>query len=80
MAGSVNKVILIGNLGADPEIRSMQDGRPVCNLRVATSESWKDKIQRGASRAHRVASCGNLQRRPVQDRGAISEKGFQGVS
>ena len=43
MAGSINKVILIGNLGADPEIRSMQDGRPVCNLRVATSESWKDK-------------------------------------
>lgn len=43
MAGSVNKVILIGNLGADPEIRNMQDGRPVCNLRVATSENWKDK-------------------------------------
>lgn len=43
MAGSVNKVILIGNLGADPEIRRTQDGRPVCNLRVATSESWKDK-------------------------------------
>jgi single-strand DNA-binding protein len=43
MAGSVNKVILVGNLGADPEIRSMQDGRPVCNLSVATSENWKDK-------------------------------------
>ena len=43
MAGSVNKVILIGNLGADPEIRHTQDGRPVCNLRVATSESWRDK-------------------------------------
>ncbi len=43
MAGSVNKVILIGNLGADPEIRRTQDGRPVCNLRLATSESWKDK-------------------------------------
>ncbi len=43
MAGSVNKVILVGNLGADPEIRRTQDGRPVCNLRVATSESWKDK-------------------------------------
>jgi single-stranded DNA-binding protein len=39
MAGSVNKVILIGNLGADPEIRRTQDGRPVANLRVATSES-----------------------------------------
>jgi single-strand DNA-binding protein len=43
MAGSVNKVILIGNLGADPEIRRLQDGRPVANLRLATSESWKDK-------------------------------------
>ena len=43
MAGSVNKVILIGNLGADPEIRRTQDGRPICNLRVATSESWRDK-------------------------------------
>jgi single-strand DNA-binding protein len=43
MAGSVNKVILVGNLGADPEIRHMQDGRPVANLRVATSESWRDK-------------------------------------
>ena len=43
MAGSVNKVILIGNLGADPEIRRTQDGRPVANLRIATSDSWKDK-------------------------------------
>ena len=43
MAGSVNKVILIGNLGADPEIRRTQDGRPIANLRVATSESWKDE-------------------------------------
>jgi single-strand DNA-binding protein len=43
MAGSVNKVILIGNLGADPEIRRTQDGRPVANLRLATSDSWKDK-------------------------------------
>jgi single-strand DNA-binding protein len=43
MAGSVNKVILVGNLGADPEIRRTQDGRPVANLRLATSESWKDK-------------------------------------
>jgi single-strand DNA-binding protein len=43
MAGSVNKVILIGNLGADPEIRRTQDGRPVANLRVATSDSWRDK-------------------------------------
>jgi single-strand DNA-binding protein len=43
MAGSVNKVILIGNLGADPEIRRTQDGRPIANLRLATSDSWKDK-------------------------------------
>ena len=43
MAGSVNKVILVGNLGKDPEIRHTQDGRPIVNLSVATSETWKDK-------------------------------------
>ncbi len=43
MAGSVNKVILIGNLGRDPEIRSTQDGTRIANLSVATSESWRDK-------------------------------------
>jgi single-strand DNA-binding protein len=43
MAGSVNKVILVGNLGKDPEIRRTQDGRPIANLRIATSESWRDK-------------------------------------
>jgi single-strand DNA-binding protein len=43
MAGSVNKVILIGNLGKDPEIRRTQDGRPIANLSIATSESWRDK-------------------------------------
>lgn len=43
MAGSVNKVILVGNLGADPEIRRTQDGRPIANLRIATSESWRDR-------------------------------------
>lgn len=43
MAGSVNKVILIGNMGADPEIRRTQDGKPIANLRIATSESWRDK-------------------------------------
>lgn len=43
MAGSVNKVILVGNLGADPDIRRTQDGRPICNLSVATSENWKDR-------------------------------------
>ena len=43
MAGSVNKVILIGNLGADPEVKSFQNGGRIANLRVATSEQWKDK-------------------------------------
>ena len=43
MAGSVNKVILIGNLGRDPEVRSLNDGSPVVNLALATSESWRDK-------------------------------------
>jgi len=57
MAGSVNKVILIGNLGADPEIRRTQDGRPIANLRVATSESWRDKAtgeRREKTEWHRV--------------------------
>ena len=43
MAGSINKVILVGNLGKDPEIRRTQDGRPIANLSVATSETWRDK-------------------------------------
>ena len=43
MSGSVNKVILVGNLGADPEVRRTQDGRPIVNLRIATSESWRDR-------------------------------------
>ncbi len=43
MAGSINKVILVGNLGSDPEIRHTQDGRPIANLSIATSESWKDR-------------------------------------
>ena len=57
MAGSVNKVILVGNLGADPEIRRTQDGRPICNLRIATSESWRDKVtgeRREKTEWHRV--------------------------
>ena len=44
MAGSVNKVILIGNLGRDPELRSTQDGMRIANLAVATSESWRDRV------------------------------------
>ena len=51
MVGSVNKVILVGNLGADPEIRHTQDGRPIANLRLATSESWHDKMS-GERREH----------------------------
>lgn len=43
MAGSVNKCILVGNLCADPEVRRTQDGKPIANLRVATSDSWRDK-------------------------------------
>lgn len=43
MAGSVNKVILVGNLGNDPDVRTMQSGGKVCNLSIATSESWKDR-------------------------------------
>jgi single-strand DNA-binding protein len=57
MAGSVNKVILIGNLGADPEIRRTQDGRPIANLRVATSDTWRDKAtgeRREKTEWHRV--------------------------
>jgi single-strand DNA-binding protein len=58
MAGSVNKVILIGNLGRDPEIRSTQDGTRIANLSVATSESWKDKTsgeRKEKTEWHRVA-------------------------
>ena len=57
MAGSVNKVILIGNLGKDPEVRRMQDGRPVVNLSVATSDTWRDKAtgeRRERTEWHRV--------------------------
>ncbi len=57
MGGSVNKVILVGNLGADPEIRRTQDGRPIVNLRLATSESWRDKTtgeRRERTEWHRV--------------------------
>ncbi|MDO6732213.1 single-stranded DNA-binding protein [Marinovum sp. 2_MG-2023] len=58
MAGSVNKVILIGNLGRDPEVRNFQNGGKVCNLTVATSENWKDRNtgeRRERTEWHRVA-------------------------
>jgi single-strand DNA-binding protein len=57
MAGSVNKVILVGNLGRDPEVRSTQDGRKIVNFSIATSESWKDKSsgeRREKTEWHRV--------------------------
>ena len=59
MAGSVNKVILVGNLGADPEVRQTKDLRPIVNLRVATSEQWRDKAsgeKRERAEWHRVAT------------------------
>lgn len=57
MSGSVNRVILIGNLGKDPEIRSTQDGRQIANISLATEESWKDKSGERKSRTewHRVS-------------------------
>ena len=57
MAGSVNKVILVGNLGADPEVRHTQNGDPIVNLRLATSETWKDRSsgeRRERTEWHRV--------------------------
>jgi len=63
MAGSVNKVILIGNLGKDPEVRSMQNGGKVANLSIATSESWRDKAtgeKKEKTEWHRVVIFGNL--------------------
>ena len=63
MAGSVNKVILIGNLGKDPEVRTMQNGNKVANLSLATSESWKDKStgeRKEKTEWHRVVIFGSL--------------------
>ena len=57
MAGSVNKVILVGNLGRDPEIRTTQDGREIANFSIATSENWKDKMtgeRREKTEWHRI--------------------------
>lgn len=68
MAGSVNKVILIGNLGADPEVRSFQNGGKVCNLRIATSESWKDR------------NTGERQERTEWHNVAIFSEGLAGVA
>ena len=63
MAGSVNKVILIGNLGRDPEVRTMQNGNKVANLNIATSDSWRDKAtgeRKEKTEWHRVVIFGNL--------------------
>lgn len=68
MAGSLNKVMLIGNLGADPEVRTFQNGGKVCNLRVATSESWKDK------------NTGDRQERTEWHTVAIFNEGLAGVA
>jgi single-strand DNA-binding protein len=68
MAGSVNKVILVGNLGADPEVKSFQNGGKVCNLRIATSESWKDK------------NTGEKQERTEWHNVAIFSEGLAGVA
>ncbi len=62
MAGSVNKVILIGNLGQDPEVKSFQNGGRIANLRIATSESWKDKAtgeRKERTEWHSVAITGD---------------------
>ena len=57
MAGSLNKVTLIGNLGNEPEIRSMNNGGKVCTLSIATSESWKDKNTGEKREKNRMAPC-----------------------
>ena len=60
MAGSVNKVIIIGNLGADPEVRALPSGQSVANLRIATSETWNDKAngeRRERTEWHSAASA-----------------------
>lgn len=68
MAGSVNKVILVGNLGADPEIRTFQNGGRVANLNIATSESWKDK------------ATGEKKERTQWHRVVISNDGLVGIA
>ena len=79
MAGSVNKVILVGNLGKDPEIRRTQDGRPIANLSIATSETWRDKgtgERKEKTEWHRVVIFNEA---ALQDRRAVSEEGRQGL-
>jgi single-strand DNA-binding protein len=61
MAGSVNKVILVGNLGKDPEVRTTQDGTKIVNLTLATGESWTDRESGERKGAHGMAPGGDLQ-------------------
>ena len=79
MAGSVNKVILVGNLGRDPESRSFQNGGKVVNLRIATSENLEGPQHRRAQGKDRMALGRDLQRRPRQRRRALSAQGQQGL-
>ena len=68
MAGSVNKVILVGNLGADPEVKSFQNGGKICNLRIATSEDWKDR------------QTGEKKERPEWHTVVLNSEGLVGVA
>ena len=79
MAGSVNKVILVGNLGRDPEIRNTQDGSKIVNLALATSETLERQGIRGAQGAHRMASRRDLQRSGRRRGRTVSEKGREGL-
>lgn len=76
MSGSLNKVILIGNLGADPESRAMPSGEAVCNIRLATTESWKDKAT-GEKRELTEWHCVVLYRKLAEIAGQYLQKGSQ---
>src|SRR2546429_10014711 len=81
MARGINKVILIGNLGADPETRAMPSGTTVANLRVAPSESWRDKQsgeQQERTEGHRVALFGRLAEIAGEDRRKGSQVYIEG--
>ena len=79
MAGSVNKVILIGNLGRDPEVRSFPNGGKVVNLRIATSENWRDKTTGERKEKTEWHSRRDLQRNLGEDRRAVPAQGLQGL-
>ena len=79
MAGSVNKVILIGNLGRDPEVRSFPNGGKVVNLRVATSENWRDKQTGERKERTEWHSVAIYNENLGADRRAVSAQGLQGL-